>query len=301
MRFFLTLSFILLLKGNVYAASCCGGGSSSSLILVGDNIQEYSLSFSYRNDLGQTDNVGWSLFHNDSVIDRQNALNFQLQRQITDRYQLAAKSGVVEKNIKKQNRHEKTTGLSDIEMQLTYEILPEYTYSPWKPRGFLYTKISKPMSRSLYDSSSSIYSDVRGSGLYTAGLGTFFIKNISSFTLKTTIEWQHFFGKDFGNSSLSDYDKFMLPLGVSYALTSLPVAVGAGASWSYQTSKKLQGARASTSDQEYFWDINGFVNWVITREHAVGLSYSDSTLVGKNVNSPLYRSLSLTYTNSTPL
>lgn len=301
MRIFFTLSFILLLTSNLYAASCCGGGSSSSLILVGDNVQEYSLGFSYRNDLGQTDSMGWSTFHNDSVIDRQNAFNFQLQRQIADRFQLAFKSGVVEKNIQKQNRHEKTTGLSDIDLQATYEMLPEYTYSLWKPRGFLYSKISKPMSRSLYDSRSSIYSDVRGSGLYTAELGTFFIKTISSFTLKTTIEWQHFFGKDFGNSSLSDYDKFMLPLGLSYALASLPMAVGAGATWSYQTPKKFQGVVSGTSAKEYFWEINSFVNWVITREHAVGLSYSDSTLVGKNINSPLYRSMGLTYTKSLPL
>lgn len=301
MRIFFIFNIILLLTSNLYAASCCGGGSSSSLILVGDNVQEYSLGLSARNDLGQTDSVGWSTFHNDSVIDRQNAFNFQLQRQVTERFQLAFKSGVVEKNIQKQNRHEKTTGLSDIDLQATYEILPEYTYSPWKPRGFLYHKISIPMSKSLYDSRSSIFSDVRGSGLYSASLGIFFIKNISNFTLKTTIEWQHFFGKDFTNTSLQDYDKFMLPLGLSYALASVPIAVGAGANWSYQTPKRFQGAVSGTSDKEYFWELNSFVNWVVTREHAMGLSYSDSTLVGKNINSPLYRSLSLTYTNSIAL
>ena len=294
------ISIILGFQVNTtFAGSCCGGGSSSSLILVGDNIQEYSLGLTYRNDLGQTDNEGWATFHNNQIVDNQMSLNFQFQRQIYDHFQLAIKSSLIQKDIEKQNRHEQTMGLADIDLQSTYEYLPEYTYSPWKPRGFIYLKLSIPTSNSLYDSNSPIYSDVRGSGLYSISSGTFFIKHLSAVTLKSAIEWQHFLGRNFDQTYIKDYDKLIIPLGLSYGFDPLPIALGTGATWNYQTLKKFSGLVQGSASSEYFWEISAFANWIISREVTIGLSYSDSTLVGKSINSPLYRSLGFTYTNAT--
>jgi hypothetical protein len=299
-KIFLALLF-LVFHNDLFAASCCGSGASSSLIIIGDNIQEYSLGFSYRNDLGQTDNKGWASFHGADVVDSQSAFNFQLQRQANDRYQFAIKSAIIQKNIKKQNRKEVNQGMGDVDLQATFEFLPEFTYSVWKPRGFVYMKTTIPMSQSLYDSSSSIFSDVRGSGLYSLSMGTFFIKHISNITFKTTLEWQHFLAKDFAQMSLKSYDKLFVPLGMSYAFDPSPFAFGLGASWSYQAPKKFSGSISATSNEEYFWDFNTFINWTISREHSLGLSYSDTTLIGKNINSSLYRSLALSYTKGIPL
>lgn len=295
-----SLLFFFTYFNTSYAASCCGGGSSSSLIMQGDNSQEYSLGLSYRNDLGQSDNDGFSSFNSSDITDRQGALNFQYQRQLSERFQGAFKSGLIQKDIVKQKRSEHKTGFADLEMQGTYEFLPEYTYSLLKPRGFIYSRFSIPLSRSLYDSNSPVFSDVRGSGLYSLSAGSFFVKHFSDLTLKLSLEGQYYFGKEFNDSKLKDYQKLIIPIGISYALP-MPVSIGGGASWSYQTAKKFSGMNHSNAQSEYFWELNAFINWEISREDTLGVNYADSTLLGKNINSALYRSLSLTWTASTPL
>lgn len=294
----LTLFFLI---SKSYASSCCGGGSSSSLIITGDNRQELNLGFSYRNDLGQTDSEGWSGFHDDRTKDQQSAFNLQYQRMVEDQFQLAGKMSFINKNIRKQGRLENKSGPGDLEVQGTYEFIPERAYSVLKPRGFIFSKMSVPNSRSLYDSRSVIYSDVRGSGLYSASLGTFFLKQFSVFTLKAGAEVWHLFGRSFSEGKLSDYNKFIIPLGGTYSFDTIPLSWGINSIWNYQTKKKFTGTVNSVSGKEYFWETGTFLNWTVNREETWGLSYSDSTLVGKNINSPLYRSFGLTYTLATAL
>ena len=104
------------------ASSCCGGGSSSSMIITGDNQQEWSAGFSYRDDLGQTDDSGWATFNGDKVKDQQSSFNLQYQRQIGDQFQLATKTSLIQKSMQKQGRDEQNRGLGDIDLQA--HILP---------------------------------------------------------------------------------------------------------------------------------------------------------------------------------
>ena len=153
----------------------------------------------------------------------------------------------------------------------------------------------------MYNSHSAIFSDVRGNGLYAISAGSFFLKKISSSTFKAGSEFQHLFGRQFDQGKLSDYNKVIIPLGYTYDLDPLPLSVGLNSTWNYQTNKKLNGTLSSTSAKEYFWEMGAFLNWTKSREETWGLSYSDSTLVGKNINSPLYRSVGLTYIHATAL
>ncbi len=247
------------------ASSCCGGGSSSSMIITGDNRQEWNLGMSYRNDLGQTDNEGWATFHGEKIKDQQQSLSFQYNRLVLDQLQLAAKTSIIQKVMQKQGREETANGLGDLDIQASYEFLPEYTYSPIKPRGFVYSKLTIPNSQSLYDSNSAIFSDVRGTGLYSFSLGTFFIKKFSSSTFKFGAEGQHFFGKSFDQTQLNDYNKIILPLGYTYALDPIPLSIGMNSTWNYQTEKKISGITNRTSSHEYFWELGTFVNWSVNR------------------------------------
>lgn len=299
MKYLFALIFLLPLT--IQASSCCGGGSASSMIITGDNAREFNLGYSYRNDLGQTDRSGWASFHDERTKDQQTALNLQYQSMIEDQFQMAGKISLINKSVRKQGRVENKSGLGDLELQGTYEFLPERTYSIIKPRGFLYSKFGIPNSRSLYDSKSVLFSDVRGSGLYNISLGTFFLKRLSVTTLKAGLEFQHFFGRTFQEGKLSDYDKVIVPLGATYAFDPVPLSVGINSTWNYQTEKNFTGSITSRSEKEYFWETGIFLNWSANREETWGISYSDSTLVGKNINSPLYRSFSLNYTLATAL
>ena len=284
-----------------FSASCCGGGSSSSVIITGDNQQELSLGYSYRNDIGQTDNQALASLNDNSIKDHQFLYSLQFARMLFDRFQTSIKMGVTSKELDKQHRIEKKSGLQDIELQSTYEFMPEYTYSKYKPRGFGYLKLSVPMSKSLYDSESQLFSDVRGSGLYSLAPGLFFLKKISALSLKSGFEYQYYFGKRFSDSTLSDYYKLVIPFGASYVLDQHPVVLSITSTWNYQTSKNLVGFIQSESPSEYFWDLNLSSTYRLSDAAGISLSYSDSSLIGKSVNSPLYRIIGLSYNYGWPL
>jgi len=302
-KYLIFFLFALFFPFKLHASSCCGGGSSSSLILLDDDLSSISLGMNFRNDLGQTDGEGWASFNEEGIVDKQSSLNIQWQRLLNESIQIAFKSGLSEKTIFKQKRYEKKSGLSETELQTTYEFLPEYNYSLYKPRGFVFLKASIPGSPSLYDSKSNIFSDVRGTGLYSLSSGAFFIKRFSTISLKSAIEWQHIFGRTFQTKAfkLHDYNKFNFPMSMGFSLDPMPFTIGAGLTWNYQSAKKFTGSINNQSQSEYFWETSAFINWVISREKSLGLSYSDSTLVGKNISSPLYRTIGFTFTQTTAL
>lgn len=294
MKYFLVLFILFSLKA--FSSSCCGGGSSSSMIITGDNRAEMSLGYSYRSDIGQTNQDGRAILNNAQIKDQRQNITLQGQYQVSESWQLASKLSLVDKSLKKSGLKENNTGPGDIDLQATYEYLPEYTYSDYKPRGFVYSKASIPTSKSLYDSESNIFSDVRGTGLYSLGLGNFLLKKLDTVTLKLTIEWNHYFGKRYARYKLHDYEKFVLPLGLAYTYPDSDFTFGLTDTFSYQTGKTLSGEIESKSSQEYFWELSPFVNYSPNRNEIWSLSYSDSSLQGKNINSPLYRTVAFNYT-----
>lgn len=293
MKFYFIL--FLFLSKNAFSSSCCGGGSSSSMIITGDNKAEISLGYSYRSDLGQTNKEGFSILNNKNIKDERQNIIFLGEYQILELWQLASKFTMVDKNLHKSGLREKNFGLGDIEFQLTYEYLPAYVYSEYKPRGFFYGKLTIPTSKSLYDSQSNIFADVRGTGLYSLSIGNFLLKTFNTLTLKITTEWSHFFGKTYSQYKLHDYEKFSIPLGIAYTPLHSAFTFGLTDTFSYQAEKKFTGDAQLKSSHEYFWEVNAFINYSTNRNEIWSLSYNDSTLIGKNVNSPLYRTIGFNY------
>lgn len=292
----INLFITLLFSQKIFAASCCGGGSSSSMIITSDNRREISLGVSARTDIGQTDQNGWSTFNNDQIIDSRTNFNFQYGEQLSENFQMGIKTSIAEKHVKKSGKNEKNQGFTDLELQTTYEYLPEYTYHPYKPRGFLYAKLSIPLSNSIYDSQSTILSDVRGSGLYSTSFGNFFIKKLDLFTLKLGLELTRSFAKNFSKYKIYGFNRYTIPLGIAYAFNQSDFSIGFTNTFSYTDEKKFRGNNLSNSHFERFWDSNIFFNYSPNRQVIYGVSYSDSSVFGDSINSPLYRSVALNYT-----
>lgn len=290
--------FIFIFSSNAFSSSCCGGGSSTSLIIVGDKKSEMTLGYVRKKDFGQTDIHGKSHYLKHSSKDNSHILNFQYAYQWSEYTQLATKFSVVSKDIKKSNFDEKSTGLGDLEFQYTFEYLPELSYSAFKPRGFLYAKLIIPTTKNMFNSKKILKSDVRGFGYYGMSVGQFYVKKINQINLRLATEWIHYFNTSTVSLKQSSFEKFIIPLGGSFDFLSLPISLGYTQSFNYQTSKKITGALHSTTGKEHYWEANFYLNYSPTDEDLYSLSYSDSSLIGKSINSPLYRSLSLNYTRS---
>lgn len=300
MKKYFIIYILIIFSLKVNASSCCGGGSSSSMIITSDNQKEFSFGIAHRSDIGQTNNSAQSTFNNDQIVDQKQTLSLSAGFLLKDYWQLALKTGIAKKTVHKSGLKETNQGLTEVEAQGTYEYLPEYNYHPYKPRGFIFVKVSIPTSKSIYDSESRILSDVRGSGLYSLTLGNFLFKKTNDFTFKLGLDLTHTFGGNFKSIQLKNYQKFSIPLGISYVVPNSDFSVGATETFNYTLPKTTvalsSNGQNSKSSQEYYWDLNFFVNYSKERDSIWSISYSDSSIIGKSVNSPLYRSIALNYT-----
>jgi len=127
------------------------------------------------------------------------------------------------------------------------------------------------------------------------------VKRTSGFTFKTGSEFQKFFGKKFANLTLDSYYRTLLPFALSFSHETSGFTFGLSSTWNYQSAKQITGTIYSTSHSEYFWEFSTFVNYSIDREQSAGISYSDSSLIGKSISSSLYRTMAVSYIHMLPL
>lgn len=290
--------FLFLISLNSYASSCCGGGSSSSLIIVGDKKSELAIGLSRKSDFGQTDINANAHYNNKSNRDYSYNLNTQFAYQISDYSQIATKFSLIYKDLKKSKFKKQNFGFGDFEFQYSYEFLPEFGHSLIKPRGFIYTKIIIPSSKNMFNSNQTLKEDVRGFGYYGMTLGHFYTKKLNSLNLKFAMEWTHYFGVSHNQMKQKGFEKITMPLGLSYDLSKLPTTIGLTQTFNYQTIKKITGRIHSNSHQEQYWEMNFYANYSPNSLDMYTISYSDSSLIGKSINSPLYRSFGINYTRS---
>lgn len=296
---FLILLFSFLYFGNALASSCCGGNASSNQIIIGDNKYELNVRSSFRTDFGQTTDKGKAIFYDD-VTDHTYTTSFDATMLFSDYWQTGLKLAVAHKNIEKGNLQEKQTGLTDLGLQLAHEFLPELYYSKWKPRGFLFLSTNIPFGKNLMTSKKLLRSDIRGNGFYSIGLGTLFVKKMGDYTNRFSMEFQKTFDAHEKENTLKSFHKYLLSFGSSYQLTDF-WNLGFLVSWNYTNPKKIVGTINTRSLSDQYFDTSLFANYLIAPESLLGLTYLDSSLLGKSRNSALYRQITINYTYQIPL
>lgn len=270
----LLIFLILLTTQNALASSCCGGGSSSSLIILGDHEAEISLGTSFRNDFGNTDGHGEAFYNDKKARDTKKSLSLQGQFLIADFHQVALKLGFSEKDIKKGDLQDKKQGFDDSTVQYTYEFMPETTYSLYRPRGFIYLKGTISHSKSIHDSKSKVYADVFGAGEDSMGAGFLFTKKYGNILYKLGHEYSKFLKEGFYKSAT--------PMGLTYSKPKSKISVGLNDTFIFEEENSVQ-----------YFELGAFINFEQNDDLLYSLSYSNSSLLGKSLNAPLYETISL--------
>src|SRR5690606_4443144 len=93
-------------------------------------------------------------------------------------------------------------GLGDAFLNLGYEVLPEFEYSAWRPRGVSYLTLAAPTGRSIQDASDSLQLDARGRGFWSLGAGTTLTKVFGRFDALTTFEIHRSFQRSVSTSAI---------------------------------------------------------------------------------------------------
>ena len=296
MKFLLQILFASVLFVSAYerasfGAACCGGGSSFPSLIVGDDQSQLGFSSSYANVVGDAPATGLPIFRSATDHETISTLTIDGAMLLSDLWQGGFALPVARRARSTSSASSSAFGLGDVSLTTGYEALPEWSYSEWKPRGFVFAQLSLPTGGNIYDSSDIYATDARGRGFYTLSAGF----NL----MKTWDLWDATFRGALSKSlprTFQGADGSSTHVDPSFGLNA---ALGVGASpgrgdWrmGLTLNPSYEGS-SNVASSMLIWNTSVDVSRVFDRAWALSLSYSDQTLMGPAWNVALNRTVAL--------
>lgn len=292
---FLIILPLLLLSPSVWAASCCGGSSALPALITGDDETQVSTSYTLQSNQAFVDGSGdW---HRLSLGDSSQVLKLDLARLLSDRIQMGGSISLTQRSL---GTMTSPYSANDTTFDLAYEILPEWDYSQFIPKGFVFLQVTAPTGKSIYESSNPFAIDVTGRGFWSVGLGSSWIKTWRSWDSTLSFDIHHSFDREFSNSlGVQKYrpgNGYGLSLGGGYSFSNY--RAGASLAISYEdpvngVANPVTGGIDSTGVPQQYWTGSLTLSYLISQELSAGLSYSDQTLFGVPRNTYLAQSFGI--------
>lgn len=290
--------------GVARAAPCCGAGSAAPTILTGDDRAQLSTSLSQSQVIGDAPASGLPVFRADGDVEQTQTLRIEGAFLLSDRWQIGASVPYIRRSRSTQAlASSSSNGLGDLGLSGAYEILPEWEYSAWKPRGFVFTQALIPTGGSIYESSFDASDpwglNARGRGFYAIGVGALLLKSHGDWDVSLMGEGHRSFSRTFstpeGDLSLTPGWGGSATLAGGYSLTKLPLRFGLAVSPAYEGGVDAQGAVSSSSDSQLVWNASAQLAWMFGHGATLSAIYTDQTLIGPASNASLSRTLALLY------
>lgn len=290
------LIFILLCLPfyQVMGAACCGGGTSLPTLITGDYRGQVVLSGSnaaITHDSNVSGKVNKRNGANQKIIE---ILTLSTSYLITPYWQVGLTLPYKFNTHKTRSFDESSRGASDIKAQLAYEFLPEYSFSLWRPKGYVFFEQTFPNSRSTYNADMPLRSDSLGNGLYTTALGMSFVKTIYSFDILFMSEIHKGLKRKFEQNSESFSVNPELGgsalLGIGYSPYSGSFRIGSTLLYSQEGSREIVGNTTTVSRSSYFWEIGVNLSYLFN-DISFSIAYKDQSFLGEASNTTLSKSL----------
>jgi hypothetical protein len=285
-----------------YAAPCCGGSSAAPTILTGDDRAQFSASLAQSQIIGDVPAGGSAVYRADGDLEQAQTLRIEGAFLLSDRWQIGASVPYTRRSRSTPDLASASSGFGDLGLSGAYEILPEWEYSLWKPRGFLFVQTLIPTGGSIYESSFDATDpwglDARGRGFYALGIGGVLLKGWGDWDAALVAEAHRSFARSF---STSDGALDLTPgwggsasLAGGYSLTRLPVRFGLALSPAYEGSIAAVGSGIdSVSDSQLVWNASAQVGWMFGHDATLSAVYTDQTFFGPATNVSLSRTVAL--------
>jgi hypothetical protein len=279
------------------AAACCGGGLPVPALVLGDEKANLSSTLSY--STVATDVGSDGVWQHRNITENAQTLRLDTAHVLDDRFQIGASLPIV----RRARNEDARTGLGDVAINGGYEFLPEWDYSPWKPRGLGYLQLTLPTGRSIYEATDVNQLDSTGRGFWALGTGAAFTKIRGAYDGAVLVDLHRSFGKSVNGTSAGDL-QLSPGWGGSVTLgagrTFKDVRVGASLAWIYEDGTKVSGGGLPDGSLSRYAAAGLSMIYSPSRDWSASASYSDQTLFGTPVNTPLSRSFIVSYQHRFP-
>ena len=299
-------ALIALHSPHAFSAPCCGGSSAIPTLITGDDRAQLQASISHGSIIGDAPSAGIPVFRASSDREGLDVFNLAGAYRLFDRGQIGLGVPVISRSRNTPNAQANAAGIGDLILDFAYEAIPDFDYSVWRPKGFVFVQMTLPTSASTYDSVVPFQIDARGRGFYTLGLGAAFLKTISNWDFILSLELHRSLRRTVTAQDGSNL--FLVPnfggtamVGAGYSPGGGNLRFGISLAPIYEGSIDVYGAIDSTSDPQFSWSTSFQCGYLITDEWSAGASYIDQTLMGPASNVSLSRSVLLSVQRRWPL
>jgi hypothetical protein len=288
----------ILSDSTAFASPCCAGSSATPALMSGDERIQMSLLTSRSTVIGDAPAHGIPVFR--SASDDEVTLTHRLDAAVLldDRWQVGFILPVVQHSVRNHQVNETHTAPGDLRFNLGYEALPEWTYSEWKPKGYVFTQLLLPTGRSIHETTMLSAADASGSGFFTAALGTLLIKRWSSWDAQLLPEVHYSFARRFQAGTLQVTPGWGMSFTLAGGYSIGPFRVG------FRLQPLLNQAqhfeffsddlvRTASTARRLLWTTGTELTYLHSDHWSMSATYTDQTLLGPAYNTTLSRSLAL--------
>ena len=289
----ISLGLLLFFKSQVsFASSCCGQSGGSFPVSYLKQKLSLNLALSRSESLGRVRSGAnqFVTFSRDKEL-LKDSLGFDGVYALSERNQVFTKASFFRNSYTSSTLNQQQSNLSDLVLGYTYEVLPEYTYSKWKPVVYFSTLINLPTGKSVHDPNGLAEgADVTGYDQWGFGAGLTFrkvwfpvrtivqIKSLALFRdelsgVEVSSFWEHSASFTLGYSFVNFYD---------FNLTS-------GLTWQSLQGRVVDSVQTQNSE---FVSFNFSIIKPLNDSFVLSVNYVDQTLVGTPENSLLNRAFS---------
>lgn len=292
------------------AAPCCAGSTSLPALITGDERAQFSAAYSQGAVIGDAPNEGLPVFRAAGESETTQTLRLSGASLLSDRAQVGVTATFAAREFSRGTENASATAFGDTSLGVAYEVLPEWNYSSWRPRGHSFFEVTLPTGRSVYEANRPGMVDATGRGFFRLAAGAVFTKRVEFWDLLAIAELHRSLPRVF---SATPANQETLRVDAGYGASA---AVGAGYSpggGKWRLGVRLQpsfaegrvlvaspdsaSSRPTRSRPVRVVDTSLEASWLID-ESAAGTwtafgAYVDQTLLGPAANTSLNRIVSL--------
>jgi len=278
-----------------WGSACCARSSAAPSLILSDDQSQLGLALSHGNVVAQADDEGAAIFGfpNTSEIIRTYRLDGATL--LSDRFQVGASVSIVQHSVAQPEILDSTIGAGDTRFSFAYEFLPLWSYSAWKPQGFIFSVITVPTGRSVYEAQAPTSSDVVGNGFYSISVGTILQKRWTNWDVFLMPELHYSLPRTFENSGMvfQVVPGFGGSMGVGGGISpgGSNFRIGSRVQPRIDQSRSIPAIDSESQVQlgTATCDVAFDLSYLFGSSDSLMLSYADQTLLGPAMNSNLSR------------
>jgi hypothetical protein len=277
-----------------WGAACCGGGNLFPTVISGDQRMQVTATTSYATVVGDASVTGAAVSRSTDDRETRGTLRLDAATLISDRWQLGVSLPLVRRFRARNGTQIEGMGLGDASLMVGWEMLPQWTYSAWRPKGILFATVTAPTGRSAVDSTALYQIDAMGRGYWNFSLGSLLQKTWGAWDVLLMGELH----QPLTRTLVTDAGDFRL-----VPAWGASAALGAGWSWgNFRVGAMLSsvfdgpvstlGLVDEVGNSQTSFPFTVQMAYLIGENVSVGGFYSDNAMLPAS-NVPLSRSVSL--------